>query len=105
MANRRFTSIDNDHTLVFDCNSSIEEAEDDASIAGQGFCFTKIKEISEFDQVRTVDVIGICSEVGQIISVNLKSGMTKERRNIQIGDEDGLSIQVSIWGNPSKTTF
>jgi hypothetical protein len=38
-------------------------------------------------------------EVGQVGNVPLKTGSSKPRRNIQLGDESGLKIQVALWGN------
>ena len=59
MANQKYTSIKNDYSIVFDKQSEIEEADDDSSIKTQGFCFTTIEEINEFEQMRTIDSIGI----------------------------------------------
>ena len=50
-------------------------------------------------QQQAVDVIGVLVEVGPIGNVPLKTGVTKQRRNIMIGDESGLKIQSALWGN------
>lgn len=45
-------------------------------------------------------MIGVIIQKGAITSVNLKSSNTsKDRRNVIIVDESGLSISVSLWGN------
>ena len=59
MANQKYTSIKNDFCIVFDRNSVIEEVENDKAISSQGFSFVTLDEINEFEQSRTVDVIGI----------------------------------------------
>jgi len=64
MANQRYTSIKNDYSIVFDKQSEIEEADDDVSIQTRGFCFTTIEEINEFEQMRTIDAIGIVRTIG-----------------------------------------
>lgn len=43
-------------------------------------------------------MIGVVVEVGQVGSVPLKTGGSKMRRNVQIGDESGLKIQIALWG-------
>ena len=49
--------------------------------------------------MRTIDTIGIITQVGILTQVNIKqSGAVKDRRNICIADESNLSIQVSLWG-------
>ena len=64
MANQKYTSIKNDYSIVFDKQSEIEEADDDSTIQSRGFCFTTIEEINEFEQMRTIDAIGIITQIG-----------------------------------------
>jgi len=66
MANQKYTSIKNDFCIVFDRNSEIEEAEDTDNIQVQGFSFTTIDEINDFEQMRTVDAIGVITNVTPI---------------------------------------
>lgn len=54
--------------------------------------------------MRTIDAIGIITQVGILTQVNIKqSGAVKDRRNICIADESNLSIQVSLWGANART--
>lgn len=83
MANQKFTSIKNDYCIVFDQNSEITECSNDTQIKAQGFSFTTIEEINELEQQRTVDAVGIITDVGQLGSVNIKAtGGTKEKKNV-----------------------
>jgi replication factor A1 len=45
MANKKFTSVRNDFSIVFEKNSQIHEAKDDGSITTQAFDFCKIQDI------------------------------------------------------------
>ncbi len=99
LANKKFTSIKNDYCLTFDQNADVIEAEEDNTIKKQGFSFVNLKAIQDIVQQQAVDVIGVLVDIGQIGNVPLKTGMTKQRRNIQLGDESGLKIQVALWGN------
>ncbi len=92
MANQKFTSIKNDYALILDRNSDIINIEDDMGIQQVGFDFTGLEEISQFEQMRTIDVIGIATDVGNIGTVNLKSGGTKDRKNITLADESKQMI-------------
>ena len=47
----------------------------------------------------TVDIIGIVSQLGEAESINLKSGGSKMRRHVQVADESGTSISVTLWGD------
>lgn len=99
IANKKFTSIKNDYCLNFDQNADIAEAEEDNSIKKQGFSFVGLKGIQDLVQQQAVDVIGILVDIGQVGNVPLKTGQTKQRRNVQIGDESGLKIQIALWGS------
>jgi hypothetical protein len=43
---------------VFDHKSAIEPSTDDLKIKSQGFSFNTIDEINNFEQMKTIDVIG-----------------------------------------------
>ena len=49
MANKKFTSISNDYSIIFDKNSEIIEVEDDIKIQEQGYCFVRIGDINKLD--------------------------------------------------------
>ena len=53
--------------------------------------------------MRTIDVIGVVTEIGNINQVNIKlSGAVKDRRNVTLIDETELRIQVSLWGKNAR---
>jgi replication factor A1 len=74
MANKRYTSVRNDFCIVFEKNSEISEAQDDGSISNQAFDFCSINDIQEIMQMKTIDVVGVISEIGEMETINLKSG-------------------------------
>ena len=103
IANQKYTSIKNDYTIVFDRDSAIEEVPEDRSIQSQGFSFVTIEEINDFEQQRTVDVAGVITSVGTVSSFQPKSydgnpRPAKDKRSLQLADETGLQIQVTLWG-------
>lgn len=100
LANKRYTSIKNDYCLTFDQNADVVEADEDNSIKKQGFSFVGLKEIQGIVQAQAVDVIGIVVDIGQIGNIVIKAtGLPRSRRTIQLGDESGLKIQATLWGN------
>lgn len=98
MANKRYTSVRNDFCIVFEKNSEIVLAEDDGSISNQAFDFCQINDIQEIMQMKTIDVVGIISELGDKEQVNLRSGQTKFRKYIQLVDDTEKSISITLWG-------
>ena len=99
IANKKFTSIKNDFSLIFDRNARIDKAEDDSNIDTQGFHFFNIKQIEELKEITTIDFIGVVHYVGPITMINLKNGKQKERRNIIMTDDSGLTVNLWFWGD------
>lgn len=74
LANKKFTSIKNDHALTFDTNADIVEVDDDQQIKTQGFSFVPLKDIENLMQGSAVDCIGVIVESGSVTNMQLKNG-------------------------------
>jgi replication factor A1 len=98
IANKKFTSVKNDFSLIFDRNSLIERVEDDSKINTMGFHFFNVKQIEQMKEITTIDFIGVVHYVGPITNINLKNGSQKERRNVIMADDTGLTINLCFWG-------
>ena len=46
----------------------------------------------------TIDVIGVVVHPGQVGTLKLKTGETRDKRNLVIGDDTNFSITVTLWG-------
>ena len=99
LANQRFSSIKNDFSLTFDTYASILECNDDENIQCQAFNFLNIAELQECVGQRTIDFIGVVHSCGPVREKTLRSGLTKEQRNVTLADESGLAITLCIWGD------
>jgi len=98
MANKKFSSLNNDFCIIFDEPANIQEAADDGSITQQAFEFKTIQEVGDAIQIKSADVIGIVTMVGEQESIKLKSGEEKTRKSVQIADQSGCSINLTLWG-------
>ena len=63
-----------------------------------------IEDINDFEQQRTVDFAGVILSISAVSSFQPKSydGSTrppKDKRTLQLVDETGLQIQLTLWGN------
>lgn len=72
---------------------------DDAHISGNSFTFTQLNAIEELVQSCNIDVIGIVLDVGPTTALTLRSGESRDKRLLTIGDESNVSIGVTLWGN------
>ena len=99
LANKKYTSIKNDHCITFDESTKIVKVNDADAIEGDAFSFSNLEEIKSKVQNVTVDVIGVILDVGAPSEINLRDGSTKMKRSLQIGDETNLMIGVTLWGD------
>lgn len=103
MANKKFTSIKNDFCLTFGFETEIQEVNEDAGIQQNAFSFTRIDQIIDCPNMTTVDVIGVAMDIGQLASIKMKSGDSRDKLNIVIADESNRSIAVTVWGDLCMT--
>lgn len=82
LANKKFTSIKNDHCITFDDSTKVTKAEEGDTIEGDAFSFSSLEEVKSQVQNCTVDVIGIILDVGAPSSINLRDGSTKMKRSL-----------------------
>ena len=112
VANRKFTSINNDYCLGFHRNTNIKEVSDlgGRSIKKQGFSFVSIGELAKDKQDLSCDVVGIITDIGPEDSIMTKKGDTLAKRNFTLldlstltterlpPDQWGVKIGVTLWG-------
>ena len=59
VANRKFTSIDNDYCIYFSNTSAISRLEDDGQIQENGFFFRSIKDALDLNVGQVLDILAI----------------------------------------------
>lgn len=100
MANKKFTTIPHDQCIIFDNFAKVELCQEDPSVfGGQGFNFRPIKFIQESVQLTMLDVIAVITESGPVSQMQFKnSGEWKDKRNLVLSDDSGVSIELTIFG-------
>jgi len=86
IANKKFTTVNNDYCINFGKHAKIIPAKDDGSISNQAFQFVKIADIDD-SNLKSVDVLGVITEVGESSEIKLKSGESKSKRTIKLVDQ------------------
>jgi len=64
-----------------------------------GFSFTKIEQIQQLMANVAIDVIGLVVEVGPRGTLKLKTGESRDKRNLVVGDDSNFSITITLWGD------
>lgn len=99
--NRQYTTIKNQYEITFNQNSEIKPASDDSAIKTQSFNFIKLSQIGQYEVGATIDIIAVvrqASEVAEIVSTKM-GGKALKKRDLQLIDETGFEIKLTLWGD------
>ncbi len=106
LANKKFTSIENDFTITLDENSEITAAPDDGSIETKLFQFVPLRRIRGMPTKVLVDVLGIVHSVSDVCEIQLKeTKQTTKKKVVQLFDEDMEPVRVTLWRELAEQQF
>ncbi|GAA0165674.1 DNA metabolism protein [Lithospermum erythrorhizon] len=99
-AQKNFNHLKNEWEVFLEATSSVDLCPDqDASIPHQQFAFRPISEIETAENNSILDVIGIVTGVNPSVPILRKNGMETQRRNINLKDQSGPSVELTLWGD------
>ena len=96
LADKRYTTVNNEYTLIFDELSEIKLAKDDFSTKFQEFNFTPIGKVAELPKGTNIDVLGIVKNVGPITTFT-REGKESSKKVVTIYDESNELISITFW--------
>lgn len=102
MANRKFSSVDNDYEVTFDQHSEISPAPEDSSISQMHYNFKKIALIETLAADANVDVIGVVRNVGPVNEIMSKAGKQLFKRDISLVDDSNAEIKCTMWNERAQ---
>lgn len=102
MANRRFSSVDNDYEVTFDQHSDISPAPEDGQISQMLYSFKKIVDLENTPTDLNVDVIGIVRDVGPVNELTSKAGKQLFKRDISLVDDSNAEIKCTLWNENAQ---
>lgn len=109
VANQKFTAIKNDYSLTFSPYSDVTPTDDDNNISKMAFNFSTLREVQSKGEGKTLDFVGVIISAGEISSIQLKNGGTKDKRDFEVIDnseDGGVKTIVTLWGaNAKKFNF
>lgn len=89
LANKLYSNVPNDYEMVINNGTVIEKCKQDESkdIPKIEYNFVPIKDIAEKATNAVIDVIGVCSDVGQLQAFVAKtSGKEMKKRDVTLVD-------------------
>lgn len=102
MANRKFSSVDNDYEVTFDQHSEISPAPEDNGISQMHYNFKKIALIETLAADANVDVIGVVRNVGPVNEIMSKAGKQLFKRDISLVDDSNAEIKCTMWNERAQ---
>ncbi|KAI3775608.1 hypothetical protein L1987_50188 [Smallanthus sonchifolius] len=98
-AKKNFNHLNNEWEIFLESSSTIDLCPDeDSSIPQQQFSFKPIIEIETAENNSIIDVIGIVISVKPCVPVQRKIGMETQKRDLNLKDQSGRSVEVTLWG-------
>ena len=71
-------------------------------VPGIEYNFVKIKDIQDVPADDKIDVLVICTDVGQCVNQTLKSGRDTKKREIRVTDVSKAEIMLTLWGEKAE---
>jgi len=102
IANQQFNSCSHRYELVFDKGAQIEEAADDVEIQAVKLSVTDLRTVQSKTLPCKVDLCGIITAAGSVITFTSKDSKELVKRDITIADDTCTRMQVTLWGERAK---
>ncbi|XXG81711.1 hypothetical protein AAC387_Pa09g2284 [Persea americana] len=99
-ARKNFNHLNNEWEIFLESASTVDLCPDeDSSIPNQQFSFRPINEIENVDNNSIVDIVGIVMSINPSVTILRKNGMETQRRILNLKDESGRSVELTLWGD------
>ncbi|KAL5995365.1 Replication protein A 70 kDa DNA-binding subunit A [Asimina triloba] len=99
-AQKNFNHLNNEWEILLDSTSTVDICPDeDCSIPKQQFSFRPIIEIEHAESNSILDLIGVVTSVNPAVTILRKNGMETQRRILNLKDESGRSVELTLWGD------
>ncbi|KAL1138170.1 hypothetical protein AAG570_009862 [Ranatra chinensis] len=104
MANKKFTTINNDYEMTFTNDTKVVPCmEDDTSIPSLKFNFVNLNLILDSQPGDMIDFIGICQSTADLVSLTSKTTNRElKKRDITLVDRSLASINLTLWGTQAE---
>ncbi|CAI9740572.1 A 70 kDa DNA-binding subunit-like [Octopus vulgaris] len=104
MANKKFSSVQNDFEMTFNSDTVIELCTENTNLPTITYDFKPLKDLGQIEPNTIIDVIGVVTNVGDITTVvGRQSNKEFSKRDLQLADQSGMSVRFTIWGGDAES--
>eukprot|EP01114_Cavostelium_apophysatum_P012658 TRINITY_DN2887_c0_g1_i1.p1 TRINITY_DN2887_c0_g1~~TRINITY_DN2887_c0_g1_i1.p1 ORF type:complete len:632 (+),score=173.17 TRINITY_DN2887_c0_g1_i1:130-2025(+) len=101
IANRKFSTINNEFELSLDASSHVVEVADD-SVPKSRLSIVQIADIRNITKDAAVDLVAVVTSTGPVSKITTRSQKETSKRNITLLDISNASIEMTLWGNQAE---
>lgn len=102
-ADKRFNSTKNDYELTLNNETIIQECFDDVDVPTTNYNFVPISQITNMESNSMIDVIGVCTNAGDIFQFTARSsGRELKKREVTLADPSKASVTLTLWGDDAE---
>lgn len=104
VANMQYNTCKSNLEMTLDQNAEVHKVDDSGDIQAQAYDFVKISDLEHVEEKRTVDIVAIVQEVGDVQSLtSKKTGQELQKCDITLIDDSGVQVRLTLWGQQATT--
>nr|CAD7264523.1 unnamed protein product [Timema shepardi] len=102
-ANKNFSNVNHDYEITFNSSTQVSPCLNDSDVPTTQFNFVPINKIAENDPTSYVDVIGVCKNVGDVVTFTARTTNKElKKRDITLVDQSNTSVSLTLWGSQAE---
>ncbi|KAG7269629.1 hypothetical protein CRUP_016420 [Coryphaenoides rupestris] len=102
MANKKFSTLNNDYEMSAHANTTIVPCEDSEGVPAMHYDLVPIAELENRENNDVIDVIGVCKSVGDVSCITTRTGREVSKRALGLLDTSGRVVTVTLWGDEAE---
>nr|CAD7409853.1 unnamed protein product [Timema poppensis] len=102
-ANKNFSNVNHDYEITFNSSTQVSPCLNDSDVPTTQFNFIPINKIAENDPTSFVDIIGVCKNVGDVVTFTARTTNKElKKRDITLVDQSNTSVSLTLWGSQAE---
>jgi len=104
-ANKQYSKLNNDYEITFKDNVLVEPVLDNeaSDVPTMSYQFAAISDLSQANKDSIVDIIGICKDSMEPVTITTRAGKELVKREVTVCDESNAEVTLTLWGATAES--
>jgi len=104
-ANKQYSKLNNDYEITFKDNVLVEPVLDNeaSDVPTMSYQFAAISDLSQANKDSIVDIIGICKDAMEPVTITTRAGKELVKREVTVCDESNAEVTLTLWGATAES--